>query len=57
MDEYFIMTFKDRSRTPLRFFFRAYHQEGSKSGWYVYPDRNSKPVFVKDSEIEKVEPE
>jgi len=54
MDGKFKMIFKDPKRAPLWFVSRAWHSEAGASGWYVYSDRISPPVFVKDSEIDRV---
>jgi peptide methionine sulfoxide reductase MsrB len=48
----FILYFKDPSRSPLRFYQRVYD---SRCGWYVYPDRWTPPVVVRDSDIDRVE--
>jgi len=50
-----LLIFKDAKRMPLRFISRVYHVEGASSWWYIYIDRISAPVTVKDSEILRVE--
>lgn len=48
-----IMHFTDPARAPLRFIRREY--DSDVRGWYVYLDRISRPVIVKDSDIARIE--
>lgn len=52
MSETFVLHFKDANRPPVRFINRVYD---NRCGWYVYPDRVSRPIIVKDSDIDRIE--